>query len=299
MKKKILLPLILLSFSCLWNTQGIAGGCPKERPFLIREWENENCPRFTPTPLWPLNSLGLYAVPRLQEIPDYSYDPNRDAPHLLSKLKKIKKKISNMEKEMEQLQSEIYERNSKIIEVNRIIDEKNDFFKKKQKLLNKYEDICRIASYYKYPPHIPTSVDSRGEKSIDIDTTSLQGYLKSVEQAIANNLKKVESVEENNSNGEGWNLKYLLDNVLWEKANDIAISEFEKFYTPEKEKQLLKEYEKAQNEVCVGCDYPEPLRLNEDDCKECANREYVDGKCVLKKEILNQVQNNNKVNKEK
>ena len=80
------------------------------------------------------------------------------------------------------------------------------------------------------------------------------------------------------------NLHLVFGNIKKEKEGHAAIFEFEKFYTPEKEKQLLAEYEKTLAEKCVGCDYPEPLDVQRDSCDLCPNREYVDGKCVLKKD---------------
>lgn len=286
MKKKVLSAVLLLSV--LWNTQGIGGECPKERPFLIREWENENCPEFN---VYKLAELKLLELPEWQEIPDYQYNPDKDDKKLLPKLKQIRTELFDLKLKKESLEMEVLQDNDRIEEINQMIKEKNNLFKDKIKIIKEYNEKCEI----RHPFVIGNGLALGGGRVFYTPNTSnLQQYIETVKLAIKSNLDEIAEKEKHNLFLRRTNLDYTFWNMKQEKENLVTIPEFEKFYTPEKEKQLLAEYEKALNKVCVGCDYSD---LNEYQCGKCPNREYVKGKCVLKKEILNQVQNDNKVKK--
>ena len=67
-----------------------------------------------------------------------------------------------------------------------------------------------------------------------------------------------------------------------ERKNAEIEKQFLDYYTPEKTEQLIKDYEKAIAEQCLGCDYPEPLSVSKYDCQKCPERIFVDDKCVLR-----------------
>ena len=285
MKKTILSAMLLLSVSCLLGTQGRASECPKERPFLIKEWKNENCPEFN---VYKLAELKLLELPEWQEIPNYQYNPDKDDKKLLPKLKQIRTELFDLKLKKESLEMEVLQDNDRIEEINQMIKEKNSLFKDKIKIIKEYNEKCEIS-----PPFVIGNglALGRGRVFYTPNTSNLQQYIETVKLAIKPNLDEIAEKEKHNLFLRRANLDYTFWNMKREKENLVTIPEFEKFYTPEKEKQLLAEYEKALNEVCVGCDYSD---LNEYQCGKCPNREYVDEKCVLKKEILNQVQNDNK-----
>ena len=109
----------------------------------------------------------------------------------------------------------------------------------------------------------------------------LHSYVEILENRLDFRTTWVNRFERDYIRTQGRNMELLLEYMKREKD----ALEFEKFYTPEKEKQLSEEYEKALAEKCVSCDTPDPLdNIPKEDCNQCPNREYVDGKCVLKKE---------------
>lgn len=291
-KKSVLSFMFLLSLSCLWNTQGKAfddivevktnsiqenehkGPCPKERPILIGWWENKNCPEFN---VYPLTELSLLKLPDWQEIPKYLYNTATDGHEFLPKLKEVREKISNLESRKEWMIEQIQKENSRIKEANEIIQDKNNLLQEKIKTVKQYNDRCKLGL------DIIWGIKDESSSRVFLipDTSNIQAYLKTAEQAIADNLKEMERVEEKNLSLERTNYHSLLYNMISEKENNLTIPEFEKFYTPEKEKQLLAEYEKAVSEHCVGCDYPD---LNEYQCAKCPNRKFVGGECILTKE---------------
>ena len=69
-------------------------------------------------------------------------------------------------------------------------------------------------------------------------------------------------------------------NAERERKNAEIEKQFLDYYTPEKTEQLIKDYEKAIAEQCLGCDYPEPLAVSEYDCQKCPEGIFVDDKCV-------------------
>ena len=171
---------------------------------------------------------------------------------------------------------------SPIEHINQAIKEKNDFFKMKKEIIDKYNDLCKIER----KQNLYNVMVADEPFWVNKGSNLFENHVGYIEQVI----EYREKIDEHNAKRQTGNLVTLASNMRREKENNATIAEFEKFYTPDKEKQLLKEYEKAVSQRCVGCDYPEPLKISKIHCEECSNREYVDGKCILKKDkIQNEV----------
>ena len=122
-----------------------------------------------------------------------------------------------------------------------------------------------------------------GVQSDDINPkTSLQkavkDYIEEINAIRSNNLSKVDY----NKRAYERNKEIEKRNADIERKNAEIEKQFLDYYTPEKTEQLIKDYEKAIAEQCVGCDYPEPLAVSEYDCQKCPERIFVDDKCVLR-----------------
>ncbi|MDY6407088.1 MAG: hypothetical protein SPL08_00090 [Pseudomonadota bacterium] len=335
MKKFVLFLAVAISFSCLWNTQGMAGTCPAERPLLNGgTWKNENCPEFkVPTfsslfllndPHWAKISFegvcdpnscadedtkvlcqGLMEFDKtladlkqnLVERYKYDYYHRRYiyeynlAKGLIefcekkgencSELRELADKLNEVTAKTLQLERDISKYNSEIVEINQIIDEKNS-------RVATYNNLCKVESDILKSPvnysDFGNGLSSPTFRKIRCPSDLLKQCEKILESIIQQRLREVEPVEGEMEDNQRNNLHLVFGNIKKEKEGHAAIFEFEKFYTPEKEKQLLAEYEKTLAEKCVGCDYPEPLDVQSNSCDLCPNREYVDGKCVLKKD---------------
>ena len=215
---------------------------------------------------------------------------------------------------MVQLESYVHKYNSHRDEINQIIKEKNHRYSKIEENMSQYNWQCALESQKVLPRFWTPVLESNAIKITDEDELSnpalLITYLGTLERVIAKRKEQIEKVKnnikwaniatlENGKVVDNWDhildvsdIGILSKNIKKEKENqnNSTIFEFEKFYTPDKEKQLSVEYEKALAEKCVGCDYPDPINVQKEGCDFCPNREYVDGKCVLKK-IPDQVRN--------
>ena len=336
MKKWVLFLMVLMSFSCLGNIQGMAAVCPAERPLLDGGvWKNENCPKFE---IPAFSGLFLLNAPHWAELsfdgvcnPDHCVDEDTkvlcqglvefnktlvdlkqeleenyryDYYHRrynyeyylvksmrelcekksenCSKLRELADKLNEIGGKILQLEREIPEYNSEIVEVNQIIGEKNG-------KVATYHNHCQIeadilkdqspidSGFWGYEE--PFIIPRKKQSPSDL----LNQCEKKLEYVIQERSREIEDIERQMDDYQRENLRRVFRNIKEEKANYATIFEFEKFYTSEKEKQLLKEYEKALSEKCVGCDYPKALSVQKESCDLCSNREYVDGKCILKR----------------
>lgn len=192
------------------------------------------------------------------------------------KLEEIRRKVLELQLEIGGFpRSYINNANTTIEKINEAVKEKNDFFKIKKEIIDKYNAQCKIEYKQNWDP-LPEFEGPSWHRS---GSNLFQQQLGFVEQGM----EYREKIDKHNAVRQTTNLGTLYTNMMLEKENNEAIVEFEKFYTPEKEKQLLKEYEKVVSKRCVGCEYPEPLNVPQRDCQQCANREFVNGECVLKR----------------
>ena len=212
-------------------------------------------------------------------------DENGDE-ELCLKLEELKNTLNDIDGKILQIERNIEDENLEIVEINQVIQEKGDKYKK----IAQYNHLCEVKPDAQY--HYGEILSGRWDDSIVIHVLDqvcdmrflLQQYVEGLEYIIKPRLDGLELLEGEEKDRQYRNLHTCFDNLKLEKTNDATLLEFEKFYTPEKEKQLLHEYEKVLSERCVSCDYPEPLDIQKENCNLCPNRDYVDGKCVLKKE---------------
>ena len=209
---------------------------------------------------------------------------NKEEETICNKLDDIKERLRRASIEIEILEGEIQWDNSSIKNINQIFKEKNNSLREKKETINGTLDRCRVSSKSEKIPfhtHEPIIVHNGyyGFKG-----GLLRSYVDILDRIIKSRSAEIKEVRNEYQHQQSDSLYNLARNMKIEKENNAIVSEFEKFYTPEREKQLLAEYEKALAEKCVGCDYLEPLDVQKESCDLCLNREYVDGKCVLKKD---------------
>lgn len=299
MKKGILFFTGLVLFpTYIWATECVSNGgrypdCSEMHHFLM---EDINLDYFyVPEPKI-LHSLS-YLEEDLLNVPDFSQkeeciktkDP---ACEKLKEVEQYQQKISdwNTSKEKQDLLQE----NSEVERKNRSISIKNKFIYENNSLYDIYRRMVKIEGLYTTCSTVYRDGIKADWRYLDAGllislypnpTTPLQkeinNYLETVNEVISNNFYR----QEDNKKIREENLKTEKENAEIEKENAKIEKQFREYYTPEKTKQLIKDYEKVLSEKCVGCDYSQPLNISEYECKECPNREYVNGKCVLKKRI--------------
>ena len=284
MRKKILFCTIFTLFPTLcWAIFCDGGkhpGCPKDRPFLSEEGYLDYFYVPRAGSLAELNSLK-----DLLEIPDF---PQEEACF------KTKDPACKKLEEVKQYQQKIKEEQQKLLQENEEIRQKNNLILMRDEIAYKRDQLYEV---YRNMVKIDRCRNDMwgnllfvkdkvitGEKTFSYPNPSnplqeaINSYLEEVNEIISKNLHRQELNKEIRQE----NLKAEKENFQIEQKNFEIEKQFREYYTPEKTQQLIKEYKKVLAERCVGCDYPKPLSIFEDSCKECPNRAYVDGKCVLK-----------------
>lgn len=289
MKKKILFALFL----ALIPTYGWGGcppptiACPEDRPYFIGATLSGY---FDPPYLSNLDSLkGLFeAWPR--EIPDFPFEEEcqKTKEPLCEKLdetkayqKEIKDWLLSGEKEKIRQENEKIHMKNKIIELRRgIIDQENRLYGEYSSIIKvekKYEEGCDDFIRGVEEPHtvVGSFFDLNPKTALQKAIEKYWVETKSIYAAYNDFIAKNKQIQKDN-------LETEKRNAERERKNAEIEKQFLDYYTPEKTEQLIKDYEKAIAEQCLGCDYPEPLAVSKYDCQKCPERIFVDDKCVLR-----------------
>lgn len=287
MKKKILLALFLALIPTYgWGScVGPTIACPEDRPYFIGATLSGY---FDPPYLRNLDSLKGLSEAWPQEIPDFPFEEEcqKTKEPLCERLDAIKayqKEIKDWHLSGEK--EKIRQENEKIHRKNKIIELRRGIINQENRLYDEYRSIIRVEKIYEgcNDGVIEDLHGGRIYRFPDMNSkTALQ-------KAIEKYWREAESIYTEYNDFIAGNKQIQKDNLETEKQNaerERKNAEFEKqfldYYTPEKTEQLIKDYEKAIAEQCVGCDYPEPLAVSEYDCQKCPERIFVDDKCVLR-----------------
>ena len=287
MKKKVLLALFLALFPiCGWGScppPTIA--CPEDRPYFIGTTLLEY---FRSPHLKKLNTLKKLIQPWQDEIPDFQFEEECEKAQdpVCQKLDEVKRYQEEFKKwHLSNEKDKINQKNKIILVKNKLIHDKNSVVDSKNKLYAGYNTIISVREFNEPCGDVDFVLGAEGVLSplIDIDPkTALQ-------KAVKDYLERAWSVIDQNSRIINQNEFVYKKNQEIEKINaeiERENAEIEKqfldYYTPEKTEQLIKDYEKAIAEQCLGCDYPEPLSVSKYDCQKCPERIFVDDKCILR-----------------
>lgn len=282
MKKLIFFGAILMLFPVYsWGYLCKSDDCPKERPYLI---DDIRLDYFYPPKMELLQPLQVLSIGHVgneyfsAEIPEYSSKFGECPDEKSIRCQRVKK-VDSYRKKILQEKKIIEVENQKIAEKNKIIQKKNDLISQYRDIYKTYSDkIEKYGCPLEYIDPLYETNQIGIQHSYTFEATDEEKWLDLAESLI----QMYEKMLEENRMIRERNLKVEKENAQIEQKNVEIEKQFQAYYSPEKMLQLFNDYEKAISEKCVGCDYSKPLDLGDGDCKKCPNREFVNGKCVLK-----------------
>ncbi|MBE6446488.1 MAG: hypothetical protein E7021_03705 [Alphaproteobacteria bacterium] len=288
MKKKILLALFLALVPTYgWGKcKGPTIACPEDRPYFIGTTLSGY---FDPPYLSNLNSLKGLSEEWPREIPDFPFEEEcqKTKEPLCERLDEIKvyqKEIKDWY--LSGGKEKIRQENKKIRMKNKIIKLRQGIIDQENRLYGEYSSIIKVEKKYEgCGDDFIRDVEGKYTVAFLFDANPKTALQKAIEKywLEANNIyAEYERFMDDNKRIQEENLKTEKQNAERERKNAEIEKQFLDYYTPEKTEQLIKDYEKAIAEQCLGCDYPEPLSVSKYDCQKCPERIFVDDKCILR-----------------